>query len=352
MPPDDTICVVGVGARTPIGRSLPASAAAVRASVVRFAEHPLYVDPNDRRLVVSRADWLDPAREATPHLSALAVPAAREALIDIPHGPIRTWLAVASPRPGRPDDLEAALSRRLQRKLGEYGHTLEVARVLAGDHSSGVAALALACDELRANPAAIVMVGGVDSHLEFDTLDWLLAQGRIRAAGNPRGFIPGEAAGFVVLTTTGTAARLALPVLGRVLAVSLAHEAAHAREAVNTGVGLTAAAFASLAALPPGEKIATRYCDLNGEPHRASEYGFATVRIAGLLARADAFVAPAECWGDVGAATAPLLLGLALAAARRGHAAGPYSLLTTSADGGLRGAALVHAEVQAGREIL
>ena len=48
----------------------------------------------------------------------------------------------------------------------------------------------------------------------------------------------------------------------------------------------------------------------------------------------------------------PALLGLALAAAQRSHAAGPYSLLTTSADGGLRGAALIYAEVHAGREIL
>ena len=76
------------------------------------------------------------------------------------------------------------------------------------------------------------------------------------------------------------------------------------------------------------------------------------MRIAGHLQNPDAFVAPAECWGDVGAATAPLLLGLAVAAARRGHAAGPYSLVTTSGDGGLRGAALVHAEPQPAPEIL
>ena len=76
------------------------------------------------------------------------------------------------------------------------------------------------------------------------------------------------------------------------------------------------------------------------------------MRTAAQLERADAFVAPAACWGDVGAATGPLLLGLAVAAAQRGHATGPYSLVTTSADGGLRGAALIYTAVQPGPEIL
>ncbi|HEY0134825.1 MAG TPA: beta-ketoacyl synthase N-terminal-like domain-containing protein [Nannocystis sp.] len=348
----DGICIVGLGARTPVGRSWPGSAAAVRASVVRFEEHPLYTDPNGRRLVVSRADWLDPARDASPHLSALAVPAAREALLDLPRSNVRTWLALPSLRPGRPDDLEQVLSRRLRDKLGETGHTLDIARVIAGDHSAGVAALALACEDLREGRVELALVGGVDSLLEFDTLDWLISEQRVRTINNPRGFIPGEGAGFVLLATPEAAARRGLPVLGRVLAVSLAHEAMHARDAVNTGVGLTRAALASLAALPPGTKVATRYCDLNGEPHRASEYGFATVRISDRLERADSFVAPAECWGDVGAATAPLLLGLAVAAARRGHAAGTHSLLTTSAGGGLCGAVLVHAQVEPGPEFL
>ena len=35
------------------------------------------------------------------------------------------------------------------------------------------------------------------------------------------------------------------------------------------------------------------------------------------------FVAPADCWGDVGAATVPLLIGLVAAAAERGYARGP-----------------------------
>ena len=346
------VCIVGLGARTPIGRSWPASAAAVRASLVRFAEHPLYADAHDRRLVVSRAAWLDPTRDATPHLSALAVPAAREALLDLPPGNVRTWLALPSPRPGRPEDLEPALARRLRDKLGKTGHDLDITRTISGDHSAGVAALALACEELRAGRIELALVGGIDSLLEFDTLDWLISGQRLRTRDNPRGFIPGEAAGFVALASPEAAARRGLPVLGRVLAVSLAREAMHARDAVNTGVGLTRAALASLVALPPGSKVATRYCDLNGEPHRASEYGFATVRTSDQLERADTFVAPAECWGDVGAATAPLLLGLAVAAARRGHANGPISLLTTSADDGLCGAVLVHAERQPGPELL
>ncbi len=349
---DDRPCIVAFGARTPVGRSGPATAAAVAAGVVRFVRHPHYADPNDRPLVVAYAGWLDPARGAMAHLAALAVPAAREALATLAPGPIKTWLALASARPGRPPRLETTLGDRLRDRLAVDGHVVELAGVFPGDHSAGLLALAHACAELQTGRAQRVMVGGVDSLLEFATLDWLIGDGRVRVPGNPRGFIPGEGAGFVVLTTARHARHHGLPVLGRVAAVTLEREAMHARDAVNTGAGLSAAMHASLAALPAGARVSTRYCDLNGEPHRASEYGFATVRTADRLERPDVFVAPAVCWGDVGAATAPLLLGLAVAAAVQGRADGPHSLVTTSAEDGLRGAALIDAAVQAGPEFL
>ena len=57
------------------------------------------------------------------------------------------------------------------------------------------------------------------------------------------------------------------------------------------------------------------------------------------------FLAPADCWGDVGAAGLPLHLLLAASACRKGHAKGPLTLLWGSSDGGGRGAAVIRADV-------
>ena len=49
-------------------------------------------------------------------------------------------------------------------------------------------------------------------------------------------------------------------------------------------------------------KVSDVYCDLNGEPYRADEFGFAALRTKEHFASASDFVAPADCWGDVAAA--------------------------------------------------
>ena len=73
---------------------------------------------------------------------------------------------------------------------------------------------------------------------------------------------------------------------------------------------------------------------MNGEPYRADEFGFATVRAGGLFRDPSAFTAPADCWGDVGAASGPLFLVLADAATRKGYAPGPALAAFTSSESG------------------
>jgi 3-oxoacyl-[acyl-carrier-protein] synthase-1 len=342
---DDGPCVIGLGARTPVGRSMNASAAAVRAGLPRLAEHPHYTEPDDSRpVIVARASWLDVERVGNPRLSALAVPAAREALAGVAPRALRVWLAGPSARPGRPEDMDSRLPGRLRLGLGKLGFDVTVAELVAEDHGGGLAALARADAELRAGRVDLALVGGFDSFLEFATLDWLAEERRLLTARNPWGFVPGEAAGFVLLAAPSYVERHRPRVLGRLVSVALAREQPIGPNVVLTGAALTEAVHAALGALPPDVRIAERYCDLNGEPWRADEYAFVTVRTAERVERPRAFVSPVGSWGDCGAATGPLLVGLALAAAERGFAAGPHALLTTSAAGGLRGAAVVRAE--------
>jgi len=89
-------------------------------------------------------------------------------------------------------------------------------------------------------------------------------------------------------------------------------------------------------------------CDQNGEAYRADEYGFSLTRTHRFFVDGSDFTAPADCWGDVGAASGPLFLMLAAAAAQKGYARGRWTLAWTSAEGGERSAALVHAEIVKG----
>src|SRR4029077_19746565 len=104
---------------------------------------------------------------------------------------------------------------------------------------------------------------------------------------------------------------------------------------VCLGDGLTAL-FRALAGEPPTVKADHLYCDMNGEPYRADEFGFAIIRAGGLFRDSSAFTAPADCWGDVGAASGPLFLVLIDAATRKGYAPGQVLAAFTSSESGER----------------
>jgi 3-oxoacyl-[acyl-carrier-protein] synthase-1 len=87
-------------------------------------------------------------------------------------------------------------------------------------------------------------------------------------------------------------------------------------------------------------------CDQNGEAYRADELAFMLVRLSERFTDGSDFEAPADCWGDVGAASGPLFVVLAAAAAERGYARGPHYVLWTSSESGERGAALLQLHVK------
>ena len=137
-----------------------------------------------------------------------------------------------------------------------------------------------------------------------------------------------------------------MPGLAHVAGLGVAREpVAIKTEGVCVGAGLTEAFRAAFQGLSAGQRIGDVYCDLNGEAYRADEYGFAALRCKDRFRAPTDFVAPADCWGDVGAASAPLLAILAVAAARKGVAHGPFSLVWTSSEDGTRGALLLRADV-------
>jgi 3-oxoacyl-[acyl-carrier-protein] synthase-1 len=87
--------------------------------------------------------------------------------------------------------------------------------------------------------------------------------------------------------------------------------------------------------------VSDLYCDINGEPYRADEFGFAALRSKECFDSTSDFIAPADCWGDVAAAGGPLHLALATVAGLKGYAKGRYALASGSAEQGERAAALI-----------
>ena len=90
-------------------------------------------------------------------------------------------------------------------------------------------------------------------------------------------------------------------------------------DTVCLGKGLTEVFEKVFAELPLAtDQVNHCICDMNGEPYRADEFGFAILRVGKRFVNASDFVAPADCWGDVGAASGPLFVNLVSAAGQRG----------------------------------
>jgi 3-oxoacyl-[acyl-carrier-protein] synthase-1 len=128
----------------------------------------------------------------------------------------------------------------------------------------------------------------------------------------------------------------------RLVAVAIGEESKRVKTAeVCLGHGLTSTVQDALHNLPPGEKISTVICDINGERYRSEEWAFVCLRLSQYFDDITDYLSPADCWGDMGAASTPLFAMLVGQAAVRGYAKGSRSMLWASSEGGLRGAAVV-----------
>jgi 3-oxoacyl-[acyl-carrier-protein] synthase-1 len=176
-----------------------------------------------------------------------------------------------------------------------------------------------------------------------DSLEWMDEQGILKSSENRNGFPPGEAAGFCLLTTGPTALEVKLPVLGWLNTVGAAREECPIRtETICIGRGLSEAIKQATAPLRlPDELVDESICDLNGEPYRSEEFALTVLRTQKAFVDFSRFVTPADCWGDVGAASGPLFANLAIMAGLRGYAKGPRTMIWASSEKGDRAAAVV-----------
>jgi len=338
------VYVVAVGATTPLGRDAWSSAAAVRASVSGFTDHPYIVDTVGEPMRIAMSSWLDIGCHGIRRFEALLFPAIEQLYAEVRLERARVGLIVAlpAPRPGLPAGLEDALRSSV---ADAFGNRFTMFSTFSVGHAGGLLAAKAAKQKIEEGVLEACVIAGVESYLDAVTLEWLEASDQLHGAGslnNAWGFIPGEGAGAVLLASESTVSRSGAKPLSYLVGVGAAVEQNQIKtQTVCVGDGLTAAFRNGLAGLPPGGRVTDVYCDMNGEPYRADEFGFAILRTSELFAGASDFVAPADCWGDVSAASGPLCLMLATVAGVKSYAKGNHAIVWASSEEGARAAALI-----------
>jgi 3-oxoacyl-[acyl-carrier-protein] synthase-1 len=344
-----------VGGRTPLGFNAPASAAAVRGGLSAIEVHQTFVDKAGDPMNLAQDAEFEVGLPIAERIQQMLSSAIRESVGclngDVPQR-TQCWIGLPESRPGISDTLQVSIARSAA-EAGGCGSS--AIRVLTLGHASGLIAIQAASEAIATGKCEVGLVAGADSYHDPETLEWLDRTGALMSATNRNGFPPGEAAGACVLASVDAAQRLRLPVLGVVAAAATSVEPNAVRSgAVCTGAGLTAAIREAASVLDvPREAITATYCDLNGQRYRSEEFVYTLLRVQGAFVDAHDYLSPADCWGDVGAASGPLFVVLALAAVDRGYAVGTVPLMWAGSESGYRSAVLLrllHRSGEAGRQ--
>jgi len=344
--PSTSIAIIGLGVRCAVGLTSPAAAAAVRAGISGFRDHPYMIDKVGEPMVIAQEPTLDPTLQGAERFSQLAAPALKEALAPLTQRnvsleSVHTLIGTPDPRPGLPGDIEEALGRLVTSETSSK--TSQRTTFLPNGNAAGLLAMKAARDILCLGKIRFCLVGGVDSYMTADSLEWMDEEGILKSSENRNGFPPGEAAGFCLMTTGATALEVRFPVLAWLKTVGTAREACPIRtKTICIGRGLSEAIKQATAPLSlPDELVDESICDLNGEPYRSEEFALTVLRTQKAFVDFTRFVTPADCWGDVGAASGPLFANLAVMAGLRGYAKGLRTMIWASSEKGDRAAAVI-----------
>ena len=337
---------------TAVGGTARQTVGSVRAGINRYAERALGEGERDAVVMALLPDdWLPPLAEEAVELEALtereqrmlrlAAPALREAVRELPSSQVPPLTLVLPEAPhGLPRATNDVSDLFLEGLSIQSGIELDrrSSRILLGGRATGLQALAGA---MASSGPSYTLVGGVDTYLDPEVLTTLEMDGRLRTEGATDGLAPGEGAGFLLLRSSGAAnngprARAVVhePGFGRELGHRYSEEP-------YRGDGLAVAIAAALSH-GPGQPIQTVVNSLNGESFGAKEWGVSFLRTRASFHEDCKIWHPADCFGDAGAAMAPLLVAFAALGLSQGCVPGPC-LVWCSSDGELRGAVCVSA---------
>jgi 3-oxoacyl-[acyl-carrier-protein] synthase I len=326
------LSLLASGMVTPVGYSAPSSCAAMRPALDGVCETRFQIEGEWVRGGVVRFDDNIHGAEKLLRMTQMSID---ECTTELPPGdPGDCMLLVClaeRERPGRTGELVQLLTQKLQLSPRFQAKVTLLESGAAGP----VEALEQANSAIRSRLARFCVVAGVDSYLHASTLRAFHSQRRLLTRHNSDGFIPGEAAASILVSELRTQVGT-LQLLGAGWGRELALRGAGIPQ---RGDGLAAAYQQAMEQAAVGfDQLDYRMSDITGEHFTFKEASLALARTMRIRKIAFDLQHPTQCTGRIGAAGLPLMLGVALASAKKQYAPGPGLLLHVSCDDGRRAA--------------
>jgi 3-oxoacyl-[acyl-carrier-protein] synthase-1 len=328
------LAVLASGMVTGVGLNAPSSCAAIRCAIDNFSE-TRFMDSGGEWIIGSQVPLEQPWR-GLPKLVHMAVPAIQECLAHVENARpemIPLLLCVAEKeRPGRLAGLDDQLFHDIEARLGVRFHSRS--GIIARGRVAGALALAEARRLIYEERVPFCIIAGTDSFLVAATLAAYEKADRLLTSQNSNGFIPGEAGAAVLIGAPGRSSEPELLCLGLGAGQEKATIGSEEPFRADGLVKAFQSAFAD--AGRTFSDVDYRITDSNGEQYWFKESALAVTRT--LRDRKEVFEIwhTADCIGETGAAAAPCVLGVALAATLKRYAPGRGALCHFSADDGER----------------
>lgn len=331
--------IAGMGMITPIGAHTAMTAAAVRAEMSSNKESNFF-DQDFNNVTIATIP--DEALENSLEEDALTGPMnahqarmlqiAKLAMLELmPQLPVGEKLPLFLAAPEPLVSIDPTLSMTFIQNLAlQTGANFDLAqcRINAVGRAGVLDSIKLAFRFFESTNAKWVLVGGVDSFYDKEVLNFLLSKERLLCGEVMDGFIPGEGAAFLLLTNQPTASLSSkFPI---VFEPGQGTEKGHRYSQITyTGDGLATAVSTAIenAAIP---KIKTLYSSMNGESFFAKEHGVAMIRNSDAFDENIKIEHPADCYGDLGAATGAVMLGIAASNIQSGKIMSPCLVCCSS----------------------
>lgn len=333
------IAILKTGLVTSVGLSAPASCAAFRAKMSNPSE-TRFIDSGGQWIMAHQVPLEQPWRGLTK-LAKMAAMALREALEDIPQtdwSQLPLLLCVAeNERPGRLAGLDDALFLQIQTELGvEFdAHSAVITQGRVGVAVALAQARLLIPQRMAQTTHPRVVIVATDSLLTWPTLSHFEQNERLLTERNSNGFMPGEAAGALLVgPPSGKGSELLCTGIG------FGRELAHIdSEEPLRADGLTQAIKAALHdAGCQMHDMDFRITDLAGEQYYFKEAALALSRTLRQRKASFDIWHPAECTGEIGAAAGAAIISTAQAACQKNYTQGPNILAHMANDAGQRSA--------------
>ncbi|MFQ5560024.1 MAG: hypothetical protein ACE5FU_05485 [Nitrospinota bacterium] len=350
--PAKEVALLKTGALTPVGIGTAQTAASIRAGITRTSETSIY-DKQFNPVVMGLLpeDVLPPLNPSLENVALtsrqsrmfrLSAPALQEALKDLPGSEqVPLYLGVPEAFPERANPAHDLFIEHLCTQ-SEIQLNIADSKLFHNGRAAGLFALKEAIEVLLSGAHKQVVVGGVDTYVDLYLLGTLDMEGRILGPTVMDGFIPGEGAGFILLSgATNNPKSDAFPPLGKLSQVATGFEEGHLySDKPYKGDGLGSMVVSFFQENPLNKKIKDIYSSMNGENHWAKEWGVAYLRSSKSFYDDYTMHHPAEYYGDPGAASGILMVILATLAVNKSFQPGP-TFVTCSSDFGDRAAVAV-----------